>query len=173
LNNHYRPNSTLDVFMPLFAAFITRVLVFTGLMVLVAACGSSAATPTFTPVPAMSAPAETAAATATPVPDTPEARGEVLFKTYFQEAGFACATCHYTSSEKRLIGPGMQNLATRMADYGLALSAEEYIRASIQSPRDFIAPGEPAYAPNAMPAKYNEILTAEQINDLVAYILSL
>jgi cytochrome c2 len=34
------------------------------------------------------------------------ASGEVLFRTFQSEVGFMCATCHWTDTEDRLIGPG-------------------------------------------------------------------
>jgi cytochrome c2 len=45
-----------------------------------------------------------------------------------------------------------------------------YIRTSILHPNDFIVPGYPA---DLMPQNYAEILTDEEVNDLVAYLLTL
>jgi mono/diheme cytochrome c family protein len=175
--NLYLSSSFLDVVMPLFVARITRVSLFVILMIVTAACGSAAAAPTVTPVPAMSAPVQSTMAlpmTEIPAtPDSPEARGAILFKDYLPEVGFACATCHYATSDKRLIGPGLQGLAARVADYGLTITVDEYIRESIMFPRNFITPDDPAYAPNAMPDKYHDLLTDAQLDDLIAYILSL
>lgn len=46
----------------------------------------------------------------------------------------------------------------------------EYIRVSILEPNEFIVEGFPE---NLMPAIYNEFLSEEEVNDLVAYLLTL
>lgn len=104
------------------------------------------------------------------VEDSPEGRGSVLF--HERRGDFACATCHYTS-EGRLAGPGLANIASRFESYGLEGTVEDYIRTSIINPVDFIAPAEPDYPENIMPLNYSSLLTDDEISDLIAYILSL
>jgi mono/diheme cytochrome c family protein len=138
------------------------------LTLLLAACGAAAtptptAEPTATPVPA----------TATPREQTAAERGLVLFTTMQQEAGFACITCHYPYSDDRLIGPGLQSLAERVPEYNPDASIEDYLRNAILAPDEFIVPGTPAYPPHVMPAKYAQIFTDEQLDDLVAFLMSL
>ena len=104
------------------------------------------------------------------VEDSPEGRGSVLFRE--TRGDFACATCHYTS-EARLAGPGLANLATRFESYGLEGTVADYIRVSIINPIAFIAPAEPSYPENIMPLTYGTLLSEYEISDLIAYILSL
>lgn len=88
------------------------------------------------------------------------------------ESGFACVTCHYTS-ERRLLGPGLANIAVRAADYQPDVDIAVYVRNSIITPTAFFTPADPAYPANIMPRNYAEILSEEEIDALVAYILSL
>lgn len=104
--------------------------------------------------------------------DTPESRGQALFVQTITEIGFACASCHYLT-EARLIGPGLGNLTTRIETYDLELTAEEYVLESIIHPQDFIVEGSPEYPANVMPMTYSDVFTEEQLDDLIAYILSL
>jgi cytochrome c553 len=101
------------------------------------------------------------------------AHGELLFNTYQPQAGFACATCHYPQLERRLIGPGMTNLATRFPTYGLTMSLDEYLYQAIVQPNEFLAPSDPPYTVGVMPSNYGEIFTESELQDLIAYIKSL
>ncbi|MEX1248717.1 MAG: c-type cytochrome [Anaerolineales bacterium] len=102
-----------------------------------------------------------------PVADesTPEGRGQVVFAT----AG--CAACHTISGiSSGNIGPGLDGLATRAADSVTGLTAEEYIHQSIVDPSAYVVEG---FADGLMPQNFAEILTEEQIADLVAFLLTL
>ncbi len=79
----------------------------------------TAAPPTATPTPILSTPT---------VASTPTASGEIdprvigdpdhgqeLFNTFQLDAGYMCATCHWTDREDRLIGPGLLNIGSRAA----------------------------------------------------------
>lgn len=140
-------------------------------------------TSTATPVPPTATPtAEVVAATATPVPATPTvaavaaagdpASGQQIFNTFYPEAQFpqGCATCHRVDSEERLIGPGLLNIGTRAASRVSGLSAEAYIHQSIVEPSAFLVPD---YPDNLMPHVYGQILTEQQIQDLIAYLMTL
>lgn len=135
--------------------------------------------PTATPLPATPTPAPTEPPTATAVPPTAEPaavtvgnadNGKVLFETFRAEVSFACATCHRVDSEERLIGPGLLNVANRVEGYGTSETASEYVHHSIVAPNDFVVPDYPAAL---MPQTYAQVFTEEEINDLVAYVLSL
>jgi mono/diheme cytochrome c family protein len=142
------------------------ILVF---LLLLSACSAANSEPTAVPtvVPSTATPVPTV----TPTPDnSPRGQGEVLFNSSL--GGIACSTCHY-SSERRLIGPGLAGLAERFESYGLEGTVEEYIHSSIVDPRAFIAHGEPAFPENIMPVNYGELLSEEDIENLIAYILSL
>jgi sulfur oxidation c-type cytochrome SoxX len=102
-----------------------------------------------------------------PVADesTPEGRGQVVFST----AG--CTACHAISGiSSGTVGPVLDGLATRAGSTVSGLTAEEYIHQSIIDPSAYVVPG---FTDGVMPQNFGEILTEEQINDLVAFLLSL
>jgi mono/diheme cytochrome c family protein len=142
-------------------------LVLISLCLLIAACNAAP-----TAIPTEVTEAVTEEATVEPTrEDTPVNRGEMLFRE--SRGGFACATCHYASTN-RLLGPGLADIEERFQTYGIEeMTIEEYIRISLLAPVAFIAPAEPAYPENLMPTNYRDLLSDEEINDLIAYILSL
>lgn len=118
--------------------------------------------------------------TATRIPPTPTespvwgaARGKVLFNTLQPEAGFACATCHYPGSDRRLIGPGLKNLMQQALNYNTGQTPQDYIRESIINPDAFIVPADPAYPAGLMPENYAEIFSEDDLKDLIAYLMTL
>jgi sulfur oxidation c-type cytochrome SoxX len=100
---------------------------------------------------------------------TPEGRGQVVFNS----AG--CFACHAISGiSTGTIGPALDGVATRAGDRVAGLSAEEYIHQSIIDPNAFIVPGyADANGASVMPQNFGEILTEEQISDLIAFLLTL
>ena len=103
--------------------------------------------------------------------DSQLALGEIVFNTP-NETGFACDTCHNTS-DRRLLGPGMADLEDRVATYSLSEDISTYIRRSIVNPAAFITPADPAFPENIMPRNYADVLTEEEIDAVIVYILSL
>lgn len=162
-------------------------------LLLLAACGRAdvvvPVTPTaFVPAGAATATAraerEAAAATqAAAEPAQPTAiqvavvgdpdRGRALFNEMRPEAGFACSTCHRVDSTERLIGPGLQGVSAWAAQNIPHQTPEEYLRESIVNPNAYIVEGNPPYPENLMPQIYGELFTPEQIDDLVAYLMTL
>jgi nitric oxide reductase subunit C len=113
-----------------------------------------------------------------PASDDPVAQGEALFHA----APPGCAACHSTSPDVRLAGPTVANMAARAQetvqrpDYtGAATTAEEYVRESILQPSAYIVPGElfSVNGTSVMPHNYDEMLTREQIEHLVAWLMTL
>lgn len=96
--------------------------------------------------------------------------GEELFNMMYTEVGFACVTCHNVDSEERLIGPGLLNISITGADRVEGLSATEYIYQSITMPNAYVVE---EYPENLMPQTYTELFTEEQIQDIVAYVLTM
>ncbi|MCK6580377.1 MAG: c-type cytochrome [Anaerolineae bacterium] len=153
--------------------------------------------PTDTPVP----PTETPAPTDTPVPPTATAEptraagrpgsgsgnpqpsgdaaaGQGVFSTTYTTASgqWACALCHsVTQDELRLIGPGLWNVAVRAETRVEGQNAYQYVRHSILAPNDFIVPADAGgpYPPNLMPQNYQEVLTPEELEDVIAYLFTL
>lgn len=113
--------------------------------------------PTFTPVPLDAEP------TPTFVGDS--ANGEVLFHTVA-----ACNACHSTSDETWMVGPSLKGIAERAAGKSATKNARDYVRAVILSPDENIVPQA---MPGIMPRSYRNTLTAQQIEDIIAYLMSL
>jgi len=97
-------------------------------------------------------------------------QGEVIFHTTYSEAGFACASCHYPDQETRLIGPGLFNVGIRGETRVAGLTAREYIRNSILHPNDYVVDGFPA---DVMPKVYPNLFSANELDALVAYLMTL
>lgn len=129
---------------------------------------------------AQPAPFATQRPTATSLPPTATneplwgaARGQLLFNTQQAAAGFACATCHYPNSDRRLIGPGLKNMVQRALRHQTGQTPQNYLREAIVSPDAFIVPGEPAYPAGLMPENYADIFSEADLKDLIAYLLTL
>ena len=115
----------------------------------------------------------TAAASTDPV-----AMGEAVYR----KAPPGCFACHSISAGVNLAGPSLAGIGARAealvdsAGYtGQATDAAGYIRESIVAPHAHLVPGQ-MYAADGrsfMPDNYDRTLTAEQIEQLVAYLLTL
>jgi mono/diheme cytochrome c family protein len=137
-----------------------------------AACGPSAeelaemmaVVVTDTPVPTA-----TFVPTATPVPDP--ARGQLLYELG-PEGVYEpfCANCH-TLTDLDLLGPGFEGIADRAATRVPGLSAEEYILQSIVDPEAYIVEGNWP-EDEVMPTSYAEAYSEQDINDLVAFLMT-
>ncbi len=111
--------------------------------------------------------------------DDPVAQGGSLFRT----SPPSCFTCHSTSPDVVLAGPSMAGVVGRASGVvqgdaytGSATDPEGYLRESILEPDAHIADGPDFFASDGrsmMPADYDESLTADQVDQLVAYLMSL
>ncbi len=90
---------------------------------------------------------------------TPEERGEQLFIS----AG--CSACHSIDSDDTIVGPSLVGIAARAATR-TSLSADEYLRQSINQPDAFLADG---FANLMVVQKFKP----DQVDDLVAYLYTL
>lgn len=109
--------------------------------------------------------------------NSPIALGEALFRT----AVPTCQACHSMAPGVNLAGPSLAGLEAffdrikASGEYkGKATTAEEFIRESIVEPSAFLHPG-PMYSAEGtsfMPTNYGQDLTEEQIDQLVAYLIS-
>jgi mono/diheme cytochrome c family protein len=94
--------------------------------------------------------------------------GETLFAMI--EGGSPCSTCHYVDSDESLVGPGMLGLADVAGERVEGQSAEEYLYNSIVHPNEYIVEGYPEMV---MPQNYDDLLSEQDMYDLVAYMLTL
>lgn len=157
------------------------------------------APPTEVPTATPEAAPTTEAAVELVMPAGDPVAGQTVFVTSYtlpDGQQWACAACHsVTPDELRLIGPGLWNVGNRALTYpadaygpqGQGPGAQqaaaahtappeyEYIRSSIINPARFIAPvtgGQPGWA-LAMPLGFGDAMTEQEINDVIAYLLTL
>ncbi|MBX3003082.1 MAG: cytochrome c oxidase subunit II [Anaerolineales bacterium] len=85
---------------------------------------------------------------------------------------FGCLGCHTTDGTPK-VGPtwlGLPGHTVELADGSTVTADTQYLRASIVDPNAQIVAG---YQPNIMPQNFDELLNAEQIDQIVAFIESL
>lgn len=135
--------------------------------------------PTDTPEPTEALPTDTPAPTEIPATNPPEtagdidpasvgdpANGEQLFVNNPVQP---CNACHRVDTEDMLVGPGLLNIKDRAGERIEGQTAIEYLYNSIAHPNDYIVESFPP----VMPVAFGTTLTEQQINDLVAYLLTL
>ncbi|MDJ0954518.1 MAG: c-type cytochrome [Acidimicrobiia bacterium] len=104
---------------------------------------------------------------AEPGPTAPRATttfGEELFNERVVGVNPGCVTCHSLQPGVTLVGPSLAAVRSPVA----GLSDAEYIRASILDPDGYLVPG---YSAGQMSSGWEQYLTPEQIDSLVAYLL--
>ncbi|MEK6255942.1 MAG: cytochrome c [Chloroflexota bacterium] len=95
----------------------------------------------------------------------PALRGRALF------AQLPCTACHaVTGTSSGIGGPSLDGVATRAANSVDGLSAEEYLRQSILDPSAYVVED---YLDGLMPANFADLLSPEQLEDLIAFLLTL
>ncbi len=85
-------------------------------------------------------------------------------------AGQACAACHVVTGETATVGPALTHAVADAQKYKPDYSPELYFYESITHPGAFVVPG---FADGTMPPNFKDVLTPQQISDLVAYLASL
>lgn len=96
--------------------------------------------------------------------------GQKLFDGDTLGTNTGCRVCHSLEPDVKLVGPSLAGLAGRADGRVAGLSAEQYLRQSIVDPNAYVVEGFPA---NQMPPNFGETLADQQINDLVAFLLTL
>jgi cytochrome c2 len=81
-----------------------------------------------------------------------------------------CSSCHEISMGHTVIGPTLKGIAVTAATRKAGLTAEEYLHESIVDPNIYVVD---SFAPGIMPQVFSSTLSEQQINDLVAYLLTL
>lgn len=125
--------------------FLTIILLFVLFLV---ACGGDA-TPTSTAPP-----------TATLSPEA--ARGKTLFSQH-------CGACHSTIPDTVIVGPSLAGIAARAETRKAGQDGRTYLYTSILQPGDFLVDGYD----NLMPATLGKQLTGEELDAVVAYLMTL
>jgi len=105
-----------------------------------------------------------------------------LGRTVFNATPPGCAACHSIAPNVNIVGPSLAGIAStaaariRGADYhGQAKDAAGYIRESILAPNAHVLAG-PTYSAGGrslMPSDYEQTLKPEQVDEIVAYLLTL
>ncbi len=119
----------------------------------------AAATPTPSPLPAI-------------LPEYPAelvARGEVIYNSGAENTP-ACATCHLLDPTMNGLGPSLLGIYRVAGSRVPGMNAEAYVRQSIVEPNAYIVPN---YSANYMYQLYGSALRPDQIDALVAYVLTL
>jgi nitric oxide reductase subunit C len=103
--------------------------------------------------------------------------GRKLYMQQTIDGAPGCITCHDPGPEEEKIGPSHDGIVTRSRETlaspeytGSAGDAEGYLLESILEPDAFVRAGYPS---GTMPQDYGEILSDQQIADLIAYIKTL
>ncbi len=81
-----------------------------------------------------------------------------------------CNSCHEYQRGVSQTGPSLKGVGTRAETRIEGVSAAEYIRQSIINPNAYVVKG---FSANVMPATFARLLTPTQIDDLVAFLLTL
>jgi len=130
------------------------------------------------PEAAPSAPAGGAPAAIAPAVSQPAAapgkgdavNGEKVFNTQ------ACNACHSLKEGEKIVGPSLyhvgQTAANRIKDSGYrgkAKTTEEYLRESMVDPNAYIVPG---YAAGIMIQDFAKKLSPQDLQDLIAFLMS-
>jgi mono/diheme cytochrome c family protein len=93
------------------------------------------------------------------------ARDLELGATVFQAN---CSACHATKNEDKLVGPSMIGLVERAGNAVAGLDSRAYIEESILDPAAYLNEGYP----NVMPNTYGSSLSEEQLNAVIAYLMT-
>ncbi|MBK8619936.1 MAG: hydrogenase iron-sulfur subunit [Anaerolineales bacterium] len=96
--------------------------------------------------------------------------GESIYYETAAGVNAGCRICHSLEKNETIIGPSFYGIADRAANRVPGLTAEEYLRQSIVEPNAFIVPGYPS---GQMIQNFGQILTEEQINDLIAFLMTM
>lgn len=97
------------------------------------------------------------------------ANGEKLFAQQVIGAQAGCKTCHSLEAGKQVVGPSMAGIGSRAGGTVAGKSAEDYLKQSILEPNAHLVSG---FSQGIMQS-YQKDLNEQQINDLVAYMLTL
>ena len=112
------------------------------------------------------------------LPSGDAARGEQLFNKEVNLASgkaAACSACHSLQPDVVVLGPSLAGIGARAGNTQPDQDAATYIRHSIQAPNEYLVPGEPfqTNGQSKMPANLGNDMSAQDLADLIAYLLTL
>jgi cytochrome c oxidase subunit 2 len=95
----------------------------------------------------------------------PAARGRQVYGEQ------SCGTCHEPGLANffRPVGPSLSHIGTVAETRRPGMTAEDYLRQAVLDPGAFVVPGYP----DSMPRGFGDRLSKDDIDALVAYLLSL
>lgn len=96
--------------------------------------------------------------------------GKALFLRSLLGSNPGCVTCHSLEPGVTLTGPSLDGIATRAGERVPGMSAEEYIRQSILDPNAYVVED---FVTGAMLAGWDKALSESDLNNLVAYLMTL
>lgn len=104
---------------------------------------------------------ETAVPTLPPLTEE-QAKGHKVFETN-------CGACHSILEDTVIVGPSMHGIASRADTQNPKQDGRTYLYTSILKPGDFLVDGYE----NLMPATFGKQLTGEELDAVVAYLMTL
>ncbi len=81
-----------------------------------------------------------------------------------------CSRCHGMTGDTVIVGPSLAGIATRGRERIQGMDAEGYIRNSIEDPTAYTVQG---FSEGLMPLDLKDQLSEEELEALVAYLLTL
>ncbi len=112
------------------------------------------------------------------LPEGDPARGQQLWDKAVNLASLKpapCSACHSLQPDEVLLGPSLAGIGARAATTVSGQDAATYLRHSIQAPNDYLVPGEAFQTDgnSKMPATLGNDMSAQDLADLIAFLLTL
>lgn len=96
--------------------------------------------------------------------------GERLFNGATLGASAGCQICHSLEPGVQLVGPSLAGVATRAETRVPGMTAEQYLMQSLVDPNAYVVEG---FQPGQMRPDLAQALTQQELDDLVAFLLTL
>ena len=96
--------------------------------------------------------------------------GEKLFNQTVIGSQAGCVSCHSLDAGVVIVGPSMDGIGSRAGSTVSGMSVDEYLEESILNPDAYLLEGFPA---GTMPQVWQDELTSEQVDQLIAFMLTL
>ena len=98
----------------------------------------------------------------TPTLESMAAAGQTIFRR-------DCSACHALEPDTIIVGPSLAGIADRAATRIDGQDSTDYLLNSVLAPSDFVVDG----FDDAMPNTFGKSLTGEELDSLIAYLLTL